>query len=232
MSKIVVVVAAHPDDEVLGCGATVARHCDEGDEVHALILSEGITARDGVRDADVRQAEIEALRSCAFAAAKALGARQPRLAGFPDNRLDTIPLIDVVKQVENVVRELRPSVIYTHHGGDLNVDHRIAHQAVLTACRPLPGGSVTEIYAFETASSTEWSGTGIGASFEPSRFVDVTRWMQRKLQALRAYGTEMRAFPHARSLEAIEALARWRGASVGVAAAEAFVAVRQVVVNR
>jgi LmbE family N-acetylglucosaminyl deacetylase len=229
MSNRILVVAAHPDDEVLGCGATLARHCSEGREVHVLILCEGVTSRDETRDAETRRTEIAALKTSAELAAKALGTQPPLLAGLPDNRLDSIPLIDVIKQVERVVRDIRPAIVYTHHGGDLNVDHRIAHQAVMTACRPVPKSFVAEIYAFETASSTEWSDSAIGAPFIPSRFVDVGEWMEKKILALGAYGSEMRPFPHARSLAAIQALARWRGSTVGVEAAEAFVTIRQLV---
>jgi len=224
----VLVVAAHPDDEVLGCGGTVAGHAAAGRKVHVLILAEGATARDARRGAGRRQAELAALRRAARAAARVLGAAPPEFCGLPDNRLDSLPLIDVVKRVERVVERLRPAIVYTHHGGDLNVDHRIAHAAVLTACRPVPGASVARIYAFETVSSSEWAATAQQQGFQPTHFVDIAAHLAAKARALDCYAGEMRAFPHPRSPEAVAALASWRGASVGLAAAEAFVVVRQV----
>ena len=148
---------------------------------------------------------------------------------MPDNRLDTLPLLDVVRCVETAIEELAPSVLYTHHGGDLNVDHRVAHQAVLTACRPLPGTGVRAVYCFETVSSTEWASPGDGPGFRPTRFVDIAQTLERKRQALACYEAELRAFPHARSLEGVEALARPRGAGVGVEAAAAFEVIREIV---
>ncbi|MGF1609147.1 MAG: PIG-L deacetylase family protein [Kiloniellales bacterium] len=231
MADRVLVVAAHPDDEVLGCGGTSARHAAAGDDVHVLVLAEGATSRDLARQATERSAEISALRDAAAAAAETLGTRAPRFAGLPDNRLDGHDLLDVVKIVEAVVADLRPSIVYCHHGGDLNVDHRIVHQAVVTACRPLPGAPVRRLLAFETPSSTEWSTTATGPAFRPACFVDISRHLDRKLAALRCYAAEMRAFPHARSLEAVEALARVRGAAAGVAAAEAFEPVRELIAD-
>lgn len=224
----VLVVVAHPDDEVLGCGGTIARHAAAGRPVHILILAEGATARDAMRRVGKARQAVAELRRAARAAARALGAEPPRFAGLPDNRMDTLALLDVVKPIEAAVERLRPAIVYTHHGGDLNVDHRIAHAAVLTACRPLPGASVRRILAFETLSSSEWAATAQHQAFQPSHFVDIEATLAAKARALECYVSEMRPFPHARSHEAVMALARWRGASVGLAAAEAFVVVRQV----
>lgn len=223
MSKNILVVAAHPDDEVLGCGGTIARHAATGDKVHILILAEGATAREGGGGE-----ELAALREAAREAAKALGAEPPDFLGLPDNRLDTLPLLDVIKAIEAVIANVRPAVVYTHHAGDLNVDHRIAHQAVLTACRPLPGSSVKSIYAFETVSSTEWMGPAVNDVFRPNRFISIDGQWPAKRRALEAYKMEMRPFPHARSVENVEALARTRGAAVGEPMSEAFVVVREV----
>lgn len=216
----VLVIAAHPDDEALGCGGAIARHAGQGEDVHVLFLADGVTSRDETGEADV-----EKRRAAALAAAKALGAKPPRFAGMPDNKLDTVPLLDVVKAVEEALTETVPDVVYTHHGGDLNVDHGIVHRAALTACRPQPGCPVRAIYAFEVPSSTEWN----DSVFIPNRFVDIGATLDAKMKALACYAGEMRPFPHPRSLEAIEALARWRGASAGLEAAEAFHIIRQVV---
>lgn len=227
LSARVLVVAAHPDDEVLGCGATIARHVSEGDQVDILILAEGATSRDDERDLLGRADELERLRCAAMRAREILGAGAPQFGGLPDNRLDSLPLIDVVKQVERSVAQVCPDVIYTHHGGDLNIDHRVVHEAVMTACRPQPGSTVGRILCFETVSSTEWQ-TPQYEPFLPNWYVDVADWMPVKIRAIEAYASEMRQWPHARSIPALEALARWRGASVGCVAAEAFMLARHV----
>jgi LmbE family N-acetylglucosaminyl deacetylase len=226
-AKAVLVVAAHPDDEVLGCGGTLARHAAAGDTVHVLIVAEGATSRDDSRQANARAGEMDELRRAAASCAAIIGTQSPVFGGLPDNRLDGIDLLDIVKIVERTVDATSPSVVYTHHGGDLNIDHRRVHEAVVTACRPLPGSAVRSIYAFETPSSTEWAGDALPA-FRPARFVDISETLNIKSKALAAYDMEMRPSPHARSMEAVEALARWRGASCGVAAAEAFMVVRDL----
>jgi LmbE family N-acetylglucosaminyl deacetylase len=225
----VLIVAAHPDDEVLGCGGVAARHAANGEWVDTLILAEGATARDKRGTGVGMSAEVRALREAASAAARILGAKPPQFAGLPDNRMDTVPLLAVVKYVEEAVERAKPALIYTHHGGDLNIDHRITHQAVITACRSLPGSCVNAVYAFETLSSTEWSTNGTGSGFRPTRFVAVGDMLERKLQALECYESEMRDFPHARSRKAVEAQAVLRGAEAGVTAAEAFEVVREIV---
>jgi LmbE family N-acetylglucosaminyl deacetylase len=226
MINRVLVVASHPDDEVLGVGGTLVRHAAEGAAVDILILAEGATSRDATRDPAARAAELEALRGASRRAAAILGVNAPRFGNLPDNRMDSVDLLDVIKLVEKVVAQVRPDIVYTHHAYDLNVDHQITHRAVLTACRPLPGTSVTAVYAYETVSSTEWSIAGGG--FQPTHFVDVARYLDRKIAALNAYESEMRPPPHARSIAAVKALAQLRGFSVGIDSAEAFVVVRQL----
>ncbi len=228
MKEVVLAVAAHPDDEVLGCGATLARYASEGASVHIAIMAEGVTSRDMRRDAGARSQELDRLKTDARAAAAALGVPEPFMAGFPDNRMDTVPLLDVVKSVEELVSRLRPTVVYTHHPGDLNVDHRVVAGAVLTACRPLPGASVRAIYAFEVLSSTEWVPASLAPPFVPNRWVSVEAHLSAKIAALEAYRSEMRPFPHARSLEAVRALAALRGAQCGYRAAEAFAVLREI----
>lgn len=156
---------------------------------------------------------------------RSLGIRENFYLGLPDNRLDSLPLIEVIQNLEPIIRKLKPSIIYTHHHGDLNVDHRITHQAVLTACRPMPGSSVQEIYAFEIMSSTEWAAPNT-EPFVPNHYVDISGYISTKLEALRAYQIEMRDAPHSRSLEHLAYLAHHRGHTVGVIAAEAFVTLR------
>ncbi len=214
MSKILV-VAAHPDDEVLGCSGTIARHVSDGDKVHMVFMSDGVTSRMGVE-----LNEVEVRKQAAKDASNILGiVESPRFLGFPDNRMDTVALLDVVQTLEQVINEIGPEVIYTHHLGDLNIDHKITHQAVMTACRPKPEFCVREIYSFEVLSSTEWSTNN---PFIPNYFVDISDMLELKISAIKAYNSELCVFPHARSVESIKALAIYRGASAGLNAAEAF----------
>jgi len=223
----VLVIAAHPDDEVLGCGATAARLVQEHHQVHFAILGEGITSRHASRsDADASQ--LVSLHKQAEAAAAALGVTSLALHSLPDNRLDTVPLLEVVKVVEELVDRIKPEVIYTHHPGDLNVDHGVIHRAVLTATRPVPGQSVREIYAFEVPSSTEWAFGSWQATFRPNIFVDVAATLEMKIAAMACYQTESREFPHPRSPEALRAVATRWGSVAGCHAAEAFELVRSV----
>ncbi len=223
----ILVVAAHPDDEVLGCGATMARLALEKNEVYVAIMGEGITSRHEARE-DADTAQLRLLHRNAQAAATKIGARDLVLYKLPDNRLDTIPLLDIVKLVENLAKKVKPEIIYTHHPGDLNMDHGIVHRAVLTATRPMLGQCVREIYAFEVPSSTEWSFQSLGPPFRPNVFVDVTRTLETKIAAMACYGTEGREFPHPRSAEALRAIATRWGSVAGCQAAEAFELVRSV----
>ena len=222
MIKTILVVAAHSDDEALGCGGTIARHVSEGDIVYAIFVADGISSRDQAGQKDIENRTFAAER-----ARNILGIRENFYLGLPDNRLDSLPLIEVVKGVEKILHKPKPNIIYTHHHGDLNVDHRVTHQAVMTACRPIPSSSVTEIYAFEVMSSTEWA-TPIAEPFVPNYYVDISSQLCIKSEALKAYQQEMREAPHSRSIEHSLYLAHHRGHSVGVVAAEAFMAVRTI----
>jgi N-acetylglucosamine malate deacetylase 1 len=219
MVQTILVVAAHSDDEALGCSGTIGRHARDGDEVHLVFLTDGVGAR-GDHDDEARARSAASRR-----AAEILCAASVTQFSLPDNRIDSVALIEVVKQIEAHAAALAPEIVYTHHSGDLNVDHRLCHQAVLTAFRPIPGQTVHSIYGFEVVSSTEWA-FSTSDPFQPTHFVDITDTMEMKLRVLKAYREEMRAFPHARSIEAVAALAKWRGASVGCAAAEAFTTIR------
>jgi N-acetylglucosamine malate deacetylase 1 len=220
-SRILAVVA-HPDDEVLGAGGTLARHTADGDEVHIVFLADGVGARGDDKAAAERRSKAARL------AASLLGAREPQFLGFPDNRLDQIDLLDITQAIERIVRTFAPDTIYTHHAGDLNIDHVLCHRAVLTACRPMAGSKVRRIYAMEVPSSTEWSSPNSASAFVPTRFVDISTTQEAKRHALEAYAEELRAFPHPRSFEAIDALATWRGANAGLHVAEAFMVLREI----
>lgn len=221
----ILVVAAHPDDEALGCAGTLFRHRSSGAKVHVLFLSDGEMAR-GASDKSLVRRRL----AMAEAAAEAMGGLSMRLAGFPDNRLDAVDMLDLVRAVEAEIAKHNPDLIYTHHPGDLNIDHRHAHQAVMTACRPIEGRGVREIRCFEVLSSTEWAGPGLGPVFEPTLFIGLDdAAFAAKRAAFNAYAAEMRPLPHPRSWEVISALAVLRGAAAGMPRAEAFFVSRRLV---
>lgn len=223
----VLVVAAHPDDEVLGCGATMAKLAAAGETVDVLILGEGATSRADSRDNGdhdlVDQLAVDSRR-----AADVLGVHDVVCEGLPDNRFDTVALLDVVKLVERQIEERAPTAVYTQHGGDVNIDHQVVFRAVLAATRPVPGHPVRQVLAFEVGSSTEWAFGAFAPAFRPSVFEDVSGFIDQKVDALRCYESEVRAFPHPRSPEVLVANATRWGSAVGVAAAEAFEPVRLI----
>ena len=224
----ILIIAAHPDDEVLGCGGSMAKWAKEGHEVHVLILAEGATSRGKQRDRTSRTEELSLLAQSAKRAADILGVESVELLDYPDNRMDSIDLLDVVKEVEKKNEELKPDVVVTHHGGDLNIDHRVIHQAVITACRPQPSQPVKRILSFEVPSATEWQSPTVNSPFVPNWFEDISDTLELKIKALEIYQSEMREWPHARSIKAVEHLAGWRGASIGCEAAESFMLVRKI----
>ena len=217
----VLVIAAHADDEVLGCGGTMARLAGAGCEVHTVFMTDGVSAR-GSADGG------EARRQAAGFAANKLGSQQPTFHDFPDNAMDSVPLLEVTRVVESTISRISPQIVLTHHHGDLNVDHQVVHRAVVTACRPQPGHSVKTILSFSVRSSSEWCVSNRGNYFQPNLFVDIESTLSKKIKALEAYAMEMRESPHTRSLEAVEAEAILLGSSVGIHAAEGFEMVRSI----
>jgi LmbE family N-acetylglucosaminyl deacetylase len=215
----VLVVAAHPDDELLGAGGTIRRHADDGAEVHVLIACEGVT---------MRYTEDHHVRLCdqATAASEILGTRGVSFGELPDQRLDTLPLVDVVTLVEQHVRTVRPEVVYTHCPQDVNRDHRVLLEAVQVATRPYSAPFVREVLMFETPSSTEWGSPSVQPAFVPHVFVDVSTTIEAKIAAFCCYEREVRPPPHPRSPEALRARASVWGAVAGVAAAEPFQVLR------
>lgn len=220
MSQNVLIVAAHPDDEALGCAGVIAKHASLGDQVSVLFLSDGESSRENV------SSEILERQEMAKKAAQVLGAHIAGFLNFPDNQMDSVPFLTIVKQVEQCIEKYKPSIVYTHFGGDLNIDHQIACKSVMTACRPLPNAPVKKIYAFEVVSSTEWTDEDHG--FLPTHFVNIKDFWTQKEKALSVYGVEMRDFPHARSIENLKSLAVHRGASAGLEMAEAFRLIRSI----
>lgn len=218
----ILIIAAHPDDEVLGCGGTLARFTARGAQVHVAFMADGVFSRKSSTPTQLKKRKIAAEK-----ARKILGYQKCHFLDFPDNQMDQVPLLLIVQKLEALIKKYQPETIFTHFHGDLNVDHRITQTAVMTACRPLPGCSVKKIYGFEIPSSTEWATPG-ESPFCPTFFVNITPFLQRKLKALQAYSVEMREPPHARSLCNVEFLARNRGHSMGIQAAEAFVVYRHI----
>lgn len=221
MNNIVLIVAAHSDDEALGCSGTIAKHIASGDEVHVLFMTDGVGARaDGSSKSEER-------KNSALLAMDMLNVTSMTNLDFPDNRMDTVALLDVTQSIEESINVLRPEIIYTHHIGDLNIDHQITHKAVMTACRPRPDFCVKEILAFEVLSSTEWNSPGL-FPFEPNIYVDVTDFINVKKKVLSAYINEMRAYPHSRSIDNAIRLSAFRGNIIGKQYAEAFVLIRSI----
>lgn len=223
--KKVLVIVAHPDDEVLGCGGTIAKHKDIGDEVTVLIMADGVNSRDD----KFKNESVDERRSSAKQANSILKVDDLIFLSFPDNKMDTLPLLDIIKSIENVMIEFRPDVIYTHSLNDLNIDHCVVHNAAITASRALPAQSVKQLLFFEVPSSTEWRTSTSNNIFNPNWFSDISDTLDLKMKALSAYEKELHEFPHPRSLIAVECLAKWRGACSGVLAAEAFELGRKIV---
>lgn len=221
----VLCVAAHPDDEVLGVGGTLARHATDGDNVHVCILSDGVTSR--YDEGDTPTDEIEERRARAERACDRLGA-SVSFYGFPDNSFDTAPLLDIVQTIETEITDHDPEVVYTHHYGDLNIDHELTCRATVTATRPLADTCVRKVYAFETLSATEWSVPKPTNAFQPTTFINVSDQLGAKLDALSVYERELRDPPHPRTVETVRKNAEVWGAKSGVPAAEPFELLRAV----
>ena len=221
----VLVVAAHPDDEVLGVGGTIRRLANEGAAIVIAILGEGIAARAKPPSGDHTQAQ-DTLRRTARTVGARLGAEEVVLHDFPDNKLDTVPLLNIVHVVETLVEHHLPDTLYTHHPGDLNIDHRRVHQAVLTATRPFPGQPVRDVYGFEVPSSGEWSLGMVGPPFRPNVFLDISSTLETKIEAMATYESETKLYPHPRSAEALRANTMHWGTVAGFHAAEPFQLIR------
>ena len=224
MSKILV-IAAHPDDEILGCGGTIAKLSQEN-EVFVLILGEGVTSRNIPNNTKIK--ELSKLKNEMFAANKILGTKEMFIEDLPDNKFDTVPMLDIIKIIESHIQKINPDVIYTHHRGDLNIDHRITFDAVLTACRPVEGNPVKKLLSFEVPSSTEWNIQDASTNFNPNVYEDISRTIDKKTDAMSAYKNEIRLTPHPRSVEKIRSLAETRGAASGMNFAEAFMLIREL----
>ena len=202
------IVAAHPDDEVLGCGGSVLKMIPK-QEIYSLVLSKG------GRDQPITTDKV----------AEFMGFTKHWQLDFPDNKFDTVPLLDITQKIEEIKNEIKPNVIFTHFEYDLNIDHKLTYQAVMTATRPMAYESVREVYSFEIPSSTEWKFPNV---FAPNVFIDISDTIEKKIEAFSMYETEVREFPHPRSAEAMRVIAKRWGILSGLKCAEAFILVRKV----
>jgi N-acetylglucosamine malate deacetylase 1 len=230
-NKRILVVVAHPDDELLGLGATMNRLITENKCIaRAIILGEGITSRSEQRDRDKWEKELKIHRDNIEAARKHIGYESSGIYDLPDNRFDTVALLDIVKIIEKEKAEFKPDVIFTHHGGDTNIDHRRTFDAVITASRPMKAEPVKTIIAFETPSSTEWQAFNYPDYFRPNLFFQVSKKnLNAKISAMESYTFEKRDYPHPRSPKALEILSQRWGVVIGVEYAEAFMLIRNII---
>ncbi len=218
MNKILI-IAPHPDDEILGCGGTIARCSSAGDEVFVLIVTKGDDLFDSKLIEDGRRETIEADQY--------LGVKQTFFSDLPSIKLDTLPQYQINEKISDYIKKVCPNIIFIPFYGDLNQDHQIVHNACIVASRP-GLSSVKEIYCYEAASSTNWNIPGISVNFTPNVFFDITDTIEKKKKAFQIFKSQIRKFPHPRSTEFIESLSMYRGASAGVKNAEAFMQIRKV----
>ncbi len=230
-NKRIMLVVAHPDDELLGLGATMHKLIKkEKCKVKVVILGEGITSRSDQRDTKLWKKELETHKKNISNAAKAIGYHEVKTYDFPDNRFDSVALLDIVKAIEKEKIEFKPDIIFTHHGGDTNIDHRQTFDAVITATRPMSHECVKTIIAFETPSSTEWQSFNYPNYFRPNLFIEVTKEdVDAKIKGMESYEFEKRKYPHPRSPEALEIQAKRNGVIVGCNYAEAFMLIRSII---
>lgn len=223
MNRTILVVAAHPDDELLGVGGTVARHVSMGDDVYCHILGQGALSREGATSQEVLQLKKQAREAGAI-----IGFTDIFFSEFPDNAFDSVSLLDIVKAVEQIIERIKPAVIYTHHAHDVNIDHQLTCQAVLTASRPCNLFAPQEIYSFETLSATEWQQKSAEKIFKPTVYINIEETIEKKRAALRVYASELRPYPHSRSEEGVNILAQFRGLEAGLHYAESFELIRSI----
>jgi len=220
--KKISVIAAHPDDEILGCGGTIFKFSRLGCIIDVLILSEGITARYKNDKDSINKEELEALNDKCRKANKIIGTSSVTIKNFPDNRFDSIDLLKIVKTIEEFLDDKRPEVVFTHHRGDLNIDHQITNKAVVTACRPIAKWSPNILFSFDILSSTEWNFGYRENLFSPNVFINIENEIIKKIEAIKCYDSEISKFPFPRSIEAVEFQAKRYGAISNNYAAEGF----------
>ena len=222
--KNVLVVASHPDDEILGCGGTLYNLKKRGTKISGLFLSDGESSRKHPKISKL----ILDRKKQAIKAGKLIGIKNITFGNFPDNSMDSVPILKIIQFIEKKIKIIKPDTIFTHFENDLNIDHQITSRAVVTACRPVKNHTVKSILFFEILSSSEWNISIKSKSFKPNYFVDISKSIQFKLKALKYYKREMRKWPHPRSIEGVKLLSKTRGSTVGLSNAESFILGRHV----
>lgn len=224
------IVVAHPDDELLGLGATMHKLIHQTEvTTHVVILGEGLTARSDERDVEKWKEELQKHRDDIKAAQREIGYHSVSIYDFPDNRFDTVALLDLIKVVEKEKSDFQPDIIFTHHGGDVNIDHQRTFEAVITACRPMKDEITKTIITFETPSGTEWRASTDPRHFIPNWYMEVSEEdIRAKINGMEKYRFEKREYPHPRSPEALGIHAKNTGITVGCEYAEPFCIVRSI----
>jgi N-acetylglucosamine malate deacetylase 1 len=222
--KRILVIATHPDDEVLGCGGVIARHADSGDEVRVLIITRGVPEIFPLE-------QIEETRQELRAAHQILGVADVQFLDFPAPKLDSIPGYVLADSINKAIRSQSSEVVYLPHKGDLHADHRAVFEATLVAARPIDGCPVRRLLSYETLSETDWSPPTGSDVFIPTVFVDISSYLETKLAAMECYRSQLKPPPHSRSLRSLTALAQLRGGTIGIQAAECFMLIREIVVE-
>ena len=223
-AKKVLVAASHPDDEILGCGGTLHKLKRRGAKISVLFLSDGESSR---KTSNIKKLIFER-REQAKKAAKIIGIKNLIFGNFPDNSMDSVPILKIIQFVEKQIKVFKPDTIFTHFENDLNIDHQITNKAVVTACRPAKNQTVKSILFFEILSSTEWNISSKNKNFKPNYFVDISESMKFKIKALRCYKKEIKKWPHPRSIQGVNLLSKSRGSTVGFSNAEAFILGRHI----
>ena len=223
MSETVLVVVAHSDDESISMAGTIQKHVSKGDKVFVISMTDGVGSRKGTNNSDTVKR-----KKASDKASKILGFEWGECFSFSDNAMDSYPLLEIVRAVELVKERYKPTLVYTHSSADLNIDHKVVVNAVLTAFRPQPMEICKEIRLFEVPSATNYGNPSITSTFSPNLFVNITNQWSAKVDALNAYSAEMREYPHTRSIQGIKNLASQRGNQVGYDLAEAFEVIRKL----
>ena len=220
----ILVIAAHFDDEVYGCGGTISKLVREGHKVYVCILTDSCSSQytDRANEMIAQKKEESQIVNNIF------GIEKTYTFDFPDMQLDTIPHVELNQAIEQCIRDIKPTIVYTHHGGDVNKDHRLVFESTMVAVRPMEGSSVKRVLCYEVPSSTEWAPPTPSNMFSPNVFVDIEDVIDKKIDAIKAYNSELREYPHPRSVENVINQAHLRGASVGLKAAECFMLIREI----
>lgn len=218
----ILILVAHPDDETIGCGGTIHKHFKNKDKIFAVSFTDGVGSRNKANQKKIRR------KKQSIKVSKILGFNWINQYSLPDNSLDQIPILKIVKKIEKIKKEINPDIVYTHSKYDLNIDHRIIFQSTLTAFRPQPKDNSVEIRCMEVSSATDYGDQMNFKSFKPNLFIDIKKFWKKKQDSLAVYKEELRKYPHSRSIKAIKNLSMYRGSQVGMEMVESFEVIRKI----